>query len=87
MEALHLVGAAQHVAPVLSQLLQRSPAIIQLLDREKLVTYCKPTSNQYRRSPLMPSLVGLPLACSAALKTLVHAPLLCGPHPSLYKLR
>lgn len=31
MEALHLVGAAQHVAAVLGQLLQRAPAVVQLL--------------------------------------------------------
>lgn len=31
VEPLHLVGTAQHVAPLLSQLLQRAPALVQLL--------------------------------------------------------
>lgn len=31
VEPLHLVRAAQHVAPLLSQLLQRAPALVQLL--------------------------------------------------------
>lgn len=31
VESLHLVGTAQHVAPVFSQLLQGPPAIIELL--------------------------------------------------------
>lgn len=34
VESLHLVGAPQQVAPVFSQLLQRPPAIVQLLQAE-----------------------------------------------------
>lgn len=33
MEALHLVGAAQHVAALLCQLLQGAPAVVQLLHK------------------------------------------------------
>lgn len=35
VEALHLVSAAQHVAPLFSQLLQGAPAIVQLLNRRR----------------------------------------------------
>lgn len=33
VEPLHLMGASQHVTPVLCQLLQRSPVVIQLLEK------------------------------------------------------
>lgn len=37
VESLHLVGTAQHVAPVFSELLQGPPAIIQLLHTKQSV--------------------------------------------------
>lgn len=36
VEPLHLMGASQHVTPVLGQLLQRSPAVIQLLQTSRM---------------------------------------------------
>lgn len=47
VEPLHLVGAAQELAPLLGQLLQGPPALVQLLQEDSGQRGCTPASLQH----------------------------------------